>query len=56
MELTAPGALALTKMDWNNDALYDHVPVTIRYSQRFARTIASVPQLPGHAYTYRLFM
>lgn len=56
MELTALEALALTKMDWNNDALYDPVPVTIRYSQRLARTIANVPTLPGKAYPYRLFM
>lgn len=56
MELTALEALALTKMDWNNDALYDPVPVTIRYSQRLARTIANVPTLPGRAYAYRLFM
>ncbi|WP_158898709.1 nuclease PIN [Burkholderia sp. L27(2015)] len=56
LELTALEALALTKMDWNNDALYDPVPVTIRYSQRLARTIANVPDLPGNAYAYRLFM
>lgn len=56
LELTAREALALTKMDWNNDALYDPVPVTIRYSQRLARTIANVPTLPGRAYAYRLFM
>jgi hypothetical protein len=56
MVLTAFEALALTKMDWNNDALYDPMPVTIRYSQRLARTIANVPSLPGNAYAYRLFM
>jgi hypothetical protein len=56
LETTALEALALTKMDWNNDALYDPVPVTIRYSQRLARTIANVPDLPGSAYPYRLFM
>lgn len=56
IELTALEALALTKMDWNNDALYDPVPVTIRYSQRLAKTIANVPSLPGKAYPYRLFM
>ena len=56
MELMALEALALTKMDWNNDALYDPVPVTIRYSQRLARTIANVPDLPENAYPYRLFM
>lgn len=56
MELIAHEALALTKMDWNNDALYDPVPVSIRYSQRLARTIANVPDLPGSVYPYRLFM
>lgn len=56
LDLTAHEVLALTKMDWNNDALYDPVPVTIRYSQRLARTIANVPDLPGKAYPYRLFM
>ncbi|WP_062341845.1 hypothetical protein [Novosphingobium sp. CCH12-A3] len=56
LELTAREALALTKMDWNNDALYDPVPVSIRYSQRLARTIANVPDLPRSVYPYRLFM
>jgi hypothetical protein len=56
LELIAHEALALTKMDWNNDALYDPVPVSIRYSQRLAQTIANVPDLPGSVYPYRLFM
>jgi hypothetical protein len=56
LQLPALEALAMTKMDWNNDALYDPVPVTIRYSQRLARTIANVPDLPGNTYPYRLFM
>ncbi len=56
LELIAREALALTKMDWNNDALYDPLPVSIRYSQRLARTIANVPDLPGNVYPYRLFM
>lgn len=56
LELIAHEALALTKMDWNNDALYDAVPVSIRYSQRLARTIANVPDLPRNVYPYRLFM
>lgn len=55
-DLVALEALALTKMDWNNDALYDPAPVTIRYSQRLARTIANVPDLPKNTYPYRLFM
>jgi hypothetical protein len=56
LEITGLEVLALTKMDWNNDALYDPLPVTIRYSQKLARTIANVPSLPGKAYPYRLFM
>lgn len=56
LELIAHEALALTKMDWNNDALYDPVPVSIRYSQRLARTIANVQDLPRSVYPYRLFM
>ena len=56
LELIATEVLALTKMDWNNDALYDPVPVTIRYSRRLARTIANVPTLPRQAYPYRMFM
>ena len=56
LEIAAVEALALTKMDWNNDALYDPVPVTVRYSQRLARTIANVPWLPRLVYPYRLFM
>lgn len=56
LEMVAAEALGLTKMDWNNDALYDPVPVTIRYSQRLAKMIANVPGLPGSTYPYRLFM
>ncbi|MBS0354504.1 MAG: nuclease PIN [Proteobacteria bacterium] len=56
LELIAHEVLAMTKMDWNNDALYDPVPVSIRYSQRLARTIANVKELPGNVYPYRLFM
>lgn len=55
-DLLASEVLALTKMDWNSDALYGALPVTILYSQRLARTISNVPSLPGHAYPYRLFM
>lgn len=56
LELIAHEALAMTKMDWNNDALYDPVPVSILYSKKLARTIANVPELPGNVYPYRLFM
>lgn len=56
LELPAAEVVALTKMDWNNDALYDPVPVTVRYSKVLARTIANVPSLRREVYPYRLFM
>jgi hypothetical protein len=56
LEILGDEALALSKMDWNNDALYDPVPVTIRYSQLLARTISHATSLPSGVYPYRLFM
>ena len=56
LEVVAAEILALSKMDWNNDALYGPVPVTVRYSQLLARTIANVPGLRREIYPYRLFM
>lgn len=56
LELPAAEVVALTKMDWNNDALYDPIPVTVRYSKVLARTIANVPSLRREVYPYRLFM
>jgi hypothetical protein len=56
LEQTASDVLALSKMDWNNDALYDPLPVTIRYSQTLARVIGHTSGLPDAVYPYRLFM
>lgn len=56
LESMASHTLALTKMDWNNDALFDPLPVTIMYSKQLARTISHVPSLASHPYPYRLFM
>jgi hypothetical protein len=56
LEALGEDALALSKMDWNNDALYDPMPVTIRYSQLLSRTIARATSLPSGVYPYRLFM
>lgn len=56
LEQSAAETLALTKMDWNNDALYDPVPATITYAKRLAEIIANAPSLGGSVYPYRLFM
>lgn len=56
LEETASQVLALSKMDWNNDALYDALPCTLRYAQVLARTIKHMPDLAPQPYDYRLFM
>ena len=48
--------LALTKMNWNNDALYDRLPVTLAYAQVLARVIKRMPRLLPHPYQFRYFM
>lgn len=53
---TCRGILALSKMDWNNDALYSSEPVTLTYSSMLARVIKSVPNLTKQTYQYLLFM
>jgi hypothetical protein len=49
-------ALGLTKMDWNNDSLYDRLPVTLSYAQVLAKTIKRMPILSGKPYEFRFFM
>ena len=48
--------LGLTKMNWNNDALYDRLPVTLGYAQVLARTVKRMPRLAARPYPFRLFM
>ena len=36
---TASAILALSKMDWNNDALYDPLPVTLEYAKVLAQVV-----------------
>lgn len=53
---TARAALALSKMDWNNDALYDPLPVTIGYAKVLARVVKRMPGLGSAPYQFRFFM
>jgi len=48
--------LGLTKMDWNNDSLYDRLPVTMSYAQVLARTIKRMSELTPRPYEFRFFM
>jgi len=53
---TAAAVLALTKMDWNNDALYDAMPVTIEYASVLARVVKRMSSLGSQPYSVRFFM
>jgi hypothetical protein len=55
--LAEPAAqvLALSKTDWNTDALYSSLPATLTYAQVLAR-IVKHEHLPSVPYDYRLFM
>jgi uncharacterized protein YjiS (DUF1127 family) len=53
---TARSVLALSKMDWNNDALYDPLPVTMSYAKVLARVVKRMPGLGSSPYQFRFFM
>lgn len=53
---TAQGVLALSKMNWNNDALYDQLPVTVSYAKVLSRTVKNMDNLGSEPYQYRFFM
>jgi hypothetical protein len=48
--------LGLTKMDWNNDALYNRLPVTKSFASVLADTLKRMPTLAARPYSFRLFM
>lgn len=50
---TAGALLALSKMDWNNDALYDPLPVTIGYAKVLARVVKRMRGLGSAPYRNR---
>jgi hypothetical protein len=55
--LAEPAAqvLALSKADWNTDALYSSLPATVSYAQVLANVVKH-EKLPPVPYDYRLFM
>jgi hypothetical protein len=53
---TARAVLALSKMDWNNDALYDPLPVTIGFARVLAWVVKRMPVLGSSPYQFRFFM
>lgn len=53
---SAADVLALTKMNWNNDALYDHLPVTLANAKTLARVVKRMDTLGASPYPFRFFM
>lgn len=53
---TARAVLGLSKMDWNNDALYDPLPVTIGYAKVLAGVVKRMQGLGSTPYQFRFFM
>jgi len=43
-------------MDWNNDALYNRLPVTLEFAGDLARIVKNMPDLSARPYSIRLFM
>jgi hypothetical protein len=55
-EDTGGAVLGLTKMNWNNDALYDRLPVTLGFASTLAHTVVHMTQLGPRPYPVRYFM
>lgn len=48
--------IGLTKMNWNHDALYDRLPVTLGYAKVLATTIKRMQGMVNKPYEFRYFM
>lgn len=48
--------LALSKMNWNNDKLYDTLPATQAFAKDLANVVKRIPSLDPRPYALRLFM
>jgi hypothetical protein len=55
-EASANSVLGLSKMNWNNDSLYDRMPVTLRFASILARTVATMDHLGPRPYPVRFFI
>lgn len=55
-EEVAGEVLALSKMDWNNDGLYNIGPVTLAYAATLAQIMKMLRDVPPDPRPFRLFM
>jgi hypothetical protein len=55
-ESVSAKVLGLSKMNFNNDALYDLLPVTIKYAGILAQVVKRMPRFQARPYPLRLFI
>jgi hypothetical protein len=55
-ETISAEVLGLSKMNFNNDSLYDLLPVTIKYASILAQVVKRMPRLQARPYPLRLFI
>jgi hypothetical protein len=55
-EHSARTILGLSKMNWNNDGLYDRLPVTMSYAKVLAEVIGCMPKIDKQTFQMRFFM
>lgn len=48
--------MGLTKMNWNDNSLYDRLSVTLSYTSVLARVVKRLRTLSSTPYDFRLFM
>lgn len=53
---TARAILGLSKMNWNNDSLYDPLPVTMTYAKVLSRVVKRMSNLGSAPYQFRFFI
>jgi hypothetical protein len=53
---TCRGILGLSKMDWNNDGLYDYLPVTTSFASVLADVVRRMPRMSPRPYPIRFFI
>lgn len=53
---SASELMGLTKMNWNDNSLYDRLSVTLSYTSVLARVVKRLRTLSSTPYDFRLFM
>lgn len=55
-DVSCNAILGLSKMNWNNDGLYDALPVTLGYAQVLATTVKRIKDFGSKIHQFKFFM